>query len=184
MVREGATRSTRSLTTQGFYPRLPALPRRSLFVLRFLRRSTSQRLQRRSTVRSLSPHLGVPPRMAPEMLRGERIGEAADVYSYGVVLWELLSPGLPPWGEHHAMQARGVVLLLSTVLCCGCAVLLVVPDPVFVTPLPLHSSSSSPPIIPTCRWLGWLGTAKRGSRSHLGVTLSWCVRDSRIGPTY
>lgn len=39
------------------------------------------------------------------MLRGERIGEAADVYSYGVVLWELLCPGQAPWGDHHAMQA-------------------------------------------------------------------------------
>jgi serine/threonine protein kinase len=33
--------------------------------------------------------------MAPEILRGEKYEEAADVYSFGVILWEILSGEIP-----------------------------------------------------------------------------------------
>ena len=41
--------------------------------------------------------------MAPEVLRSERFDERADVYSYGVVLWECLT-GQCPWESYHPMQ--------------------------------------------------------------------------------
>jgi serine/threonine protein kinase len=44
--------------------------------------------------------------MAPEILRCERYCDKADVFSYGVVLWELLT-GEPPWEGMNAMQVRG-----------------------------------------------------------------------------
>ena len=47
--------------------------------------------------------------MAPEMLRAENFDEKADVYSYGVVLWELLSAPLTPWNELINVQVVAVV---------------------------------------------------------------------------
>jgi len=51
---------------------------------------------------------GTPQWMAPEVLRSEKYGEAADVYSYGVVLWEVIT-GRAPWEDMHPMQVVGAV---------------------------------------------------------------------------
>jgi serine/threonine protein kinase len=37
--------------------------------------------------------------MSPEVLRGESITEKTDVYSFGIVLWEMYT-GMDPF-EHH-----------------------------------------------------------------------------------
>eukprot|EP00775_Hariotina_reticulata_P005079 gene5079-5320_t len=46
--------------------------------------------------------------MAPEVLRCESVAEPADVYSYGVVLWELIT-GRAPWESYNAMQVVALV---------------------------------------------------------------------------
>ena len=39
--------------------------------------------------------IGTPHWMAPEILRGEKYTPAADVYSFGVILWEMLTLDIP-----------------------------------------------------------------------------------------
>lgn len=51
---------------------------------------------------------GTPEWMAPEVLRNEPFDEKADVYSYGVVLWETCT-GLLPWEDLRPMQVVGAV---------------------------------------------------------------------------
>jgi serine/threonine protein kinase len=51
---------------------------------------------------------GTPEWMAPEVLRSEHYDEKADVYSYGVCVWECLT-GQPPWHDLHPMQVVGAV---------------------------------------------------------------------------
>jgi serine/threonine protein kinase len=52
--------------------------------------------------------IGTPHWMAPEILRGEKYTEEADVYSFGVILWEMLCGEIPFMGRSHA-QITGVV---------------------------------------------------------------------------
>ena len=47
--------------------------------------------------------LGTAEYMAPEQIKNEELTEKADVYSYGVVLWECLT-GKPPWEGLNAIQ--------------------------------------------------------------------------------
>lgn len=66
------------------------------------------RVRRNTLVSGKSGFHGTPEWMAPEMLRAEDYDEKADTYSYGVVLWELLT-AKTPWHELHPMQCVAVV---------------------------------------------------------------------------
>ncbi|KZV47715.1 map3k delta-1 protein kinase [Dorcoceras hygrometricum] len=51
---------------------------------------------------------GTPQWMAPEVLRNEPSDEKADVYSFGVILWELVTQKIP-WENLNSMQVIGAV---------------------------------------------------------------------------
>ncbi|XP_071730365.1 probable serine/threonine-protein kinase SIS8 isoform X2 [Rutidosis leptorrhynchoides] len=51
---------------------------------------------------------GTPEWMAPEVLRNEPSNEKCDVYSFGVILWELATLCIP-WTEMNSMQVVGAV---------------------------------------------------------------------------
>ncbi|KAI3823566.1 hypothetical protein L1987_05005 [Smallanthus sonchifolius] len=51
---------------------------------------------------------GTPQWMAPEVLRNEQADEKSDIYSFGVVLWELTTEKIP-WDSLNSMQVIGAV---------------------------------------------------------------------------
>ncbi|PPR91599.1 hypothetical protein GOBAR_AA29073 [Gossypium barbadense] len=46
--------------------------------------------------------------MAPEVLRNEPSNEKSDVFSFGVILWELMTVS-SPWNNLNSLQVVGVV---------------------------------------------------------------------------
>ncbi len=43
---------------------------------------------------------GTPSWTAPEVIRGEKYGEAADIYSFGIIMWEVLTRKQPYAGRN------------------------------------------------------------------------------------
>jgi serine/threonine protein kinase len=66
-------------------------------------------ISRAATTMNTMTAVGTPQWMSPEVLRNERYSEKADVYAYGVVLWELLTR-TPPF---KGLQAVTVVSLVG-----------------------------------------------------------------------
>ncbi|KAI3512380.1 hypothetical protein L1887_19695 [Cichorium endivia] len=63
---------------------------------------------KRETYLSTNTGKGTPQWMAPDVLRNEQADEKSDVYSYGVVLWELTTEKIP-WDNLNSMQVIGAV---------------------------------------------------------------------------
>nr|XP_009762656.1 PREDICTED: serine/threonine-protein kinase CTR1-like [Nicotiana sylvestris]XP_016484613.1 PREDICTED: serine/threonine-protein kinase CTR1-like [Nicotiana tabacum] len=51
---------------------------------------------------------GTPQWMAPEVLRNEPSTEKSDIFSFGVILWELMTESIP-WSNLNSLQVVGVV---------------------------------------------------------------------------
>ncbi|CAN1826078.1 Serine/threonine-protein kinase EDR1 [Linum perenne] len=101
------------------------LPRGSLF--RLLQRNTTKLDWRRKvsmaldivgdfglsrlkheTFLSTKTGKGTPQWMAPEVIRNERSDEKCDIYSFGIILWELATEKIP-WENLNSMQVIGAV---------------------------------------------------------------------------
>ncbi|CAK8539394.1 unnamed protein product [Lathyrus sativus] len=61
-----------------------------------------------STLLTTKSGRGTPQWMAPEVLRSEPSNEKSDVFSYGVVLWEIMTQSIP-WKNLNSLQVVGVV---------------------------------------------------------------------------
>jgi len=65
----------------------------------------------RTKVATTMTKVGTPRWVAPEVLRDERYTEKADVYSFGVILWELETEQIPFGEKTPVMQVINAVAL-------------------------------------------------------------------------
>ena len=65
----------------------------------------------------LKGEVGTPMWMAPEVLMNESFTFKADVYSFGVIVWELLTGKVPWKGTHSTQQISPPCLCLCLCLC-------------------------------------------------------------------
>ncbi|KAG9457839.1 hypothetical protein H6P81_002347 [Aristolochia fimbriata] len=63
---------------------------------------------KRETYLTTKTGKGTPQWMAPEVLRNEPSDEKSDIYSFGVILWELVTEKIP-WENLNSMQVIGAV---------------------------------------------------------------------------
>jgi serine/threonine protein kinase len=52
--------------------------------------------------------VGTPHWMAPEILRGEKFRDGSDVYSFGIIVWEMVNGEIPYMGRTNS-QITGIV---------------------------------------------------------------------------
>ena len=76
----------------------------------------------------LTANVGTIHWMAPEVLTGTQYDESADIYSVGIVLWELFT-GLCPYEGMKQVEVRGCYCTVVQSTYRGCDVPLVVDNP-------------------------------------------------------
>lgn len=67
------------------------------------------------TSAKMDSRVGTPAWMAPEVLRGDQYSRSADIYSYGIILWEVVSrkepfKGLNPYAIAYKVGSEGLQL--------------------------------------------------------------------------
>ena len=153
---------------------LPTLPLPLLPVLPCALAAAAAAAEARAPLTPPPPHTHPPTRpppphyarSAPEMLWGARCTEKADIYSYGIVLWEICSGLAPERGRLRDLRRGGAG---SGCRCCCCV--LRPPAPLPRTPFQAHPGTPTPtlPPTPTCIKQGAPGVPRGRAPAHPGL---------------
>lgn len=78
--------------------------------------STSSRASQVIQDADLTANVGTPLYMAPEMLRGEDYGQSADLWSFGVLFWEIITQRSPDLLKQEGKEKGSIMLNLTALL--------------------------------------------------------------------